>query len=101
MSSRIILRQSAADTADKVSGKVRGESCSAETYCLRGVRAKSGLMLGLGETEEEVIEALNDIHATGCRIVTIGQYLAPSLSHIPVVEYITPEKFEEYRNKGT
>jgi len=66
----------------------------------RGVRAKSGLMLGLGETEEEVIEALSDLHATGCRIVTIGQYLAPSLLHIPVAQYITPEKFNEYRRKG-
>lgn len=66
----------------------------------KGVRAKSGLMLGLGETEEEILEALSDIHATGCRIVTIGQYLAPSMSHIPVVEYITPEKFVEYRNRA-
>jgi len=66
----------------------------------RGVRAKSGLMLGLGEREEEVIEALNDLYATGCRIVTIGQYLAPSLAHIPVAEYVTPEKFDEYRRKG-
>ncbi len=66
----------------------------------RGVRAKSGLMLGLGETEEEVLEALNDLYATGCRIVTIGQYLAPSLAHIPVVEYVAPEKFEEYRQRG-
>ena len=66
----------------------------------RGVRAKSGIMLGLGETEEEVTEALKDLYATGCRIVTIGQYLAPSLDHIPVVEYVTPEKFEEYRRRG-
>jgi lipoic acid synthetase len=66
----------------------------------RGVRAKSGIMLGLGETEEEVIEALNDLYETGCRIVTIGQYLAPSLDHMPVVEYVTPEKFDEYRKKG-
>ena len=66
----------------------------------KGVRAKSGLMLGLGETEEEVLAALNDLYATGCRIVTIGQYLAPSLAHIPVVEYVTPEKFEEYRQRG-
>jgi lipoic acid synthetase len=65
-----------------------------------GVRAKSGLMLGLGETEEEVIEALNDLYATGCRIVTIGQYLAPSLAHIPVAEYVTPGKFDEYQRKG-
>lgn len=66
----------------------------------RGVRTKSGIMLGLGETEEEVIEALNDLYATGCKIVTIGQYLAPSLDHMPVVEYVTPEKFDEYRKKG-
>ncbi len=66
----------------------------------RGVRPKSGLMLGLGETEEEVLEALHDLFATGCRIVTIGQYLAPSLAHIPVVEYVTPEKFAEYRQRG-
>jgi lipoic acid synthetase len=54
-------------------------------------------MLGLGESEGEVIEALSDLYATGCRIVTIGQYLAPSLSHMPVIEYVTPEKFDEYR----
>ena len=66
----------------------------------RCVRTKSGIMLGLGEREEEVNEALNDLYATGCRIVTIGQYLAPSLEHMPVVEYVTPEKFEEYRRKG-
>jgi lipoyl synthase len=65
-----------------------------------GKTAKSGLMLGLGESEEEVTEALHDLHATGCSIVTIGQYLAPTLSHIPVVEYIAPEKFGEYRQKG-
>ncbi len=66
----------------------------------RGVRAKSGLMLGLGETQKEVIEALNDLYATGCRIVTLGQYLAPSLAHITVMEYVTPDKFEEYRRLG-
>ena len=66
----------------------------------RGVRAKSGIMLGLGESEEEVVDALKDLYATGCRIVTIGQYLAPSLSHMPVAEYVTPDKFEEYRQKG-
>jgi len=66
----------------------------------RGIVTKSGMMLGLGEKEEEVIEALHDLHATGCSIVTIGQYLAPTLSHIPVAEYITPEKFDDYRKKG-
>jgi len=66
----------------------------------RGVRAKSGIMLGLGEREEEVFEALLDLFATGCRIVTIGQYLSPSLFHGPVTEYVTPDKFEEYRRRG-
>lgn len=65
-----------------------------------GVTAKSGLMLGLGETEEEVMEALADLYNTGCRVVTIGQYLAPSVNHMPVVEYVTPEKFDEYGNKA-
>ncbi len=66
----------------------------------RGVRTKSGLMLGLGENEEEVIEALYDLYDAGCTIVTIGQYLAPSLDHIPVAEYVTPEKFDQYRHKA-
>lgn len=63
----------------------------------RGMVAKSGLMLGLGETHEEVIGSLHDLHSAGCSVVTLGQYLAPSLKHMPVVEYITPEKFEEFR----
>ena len=63
----------------------------------RGMVAKSGLMLGLGETREEVMESLHDLHAAGCSVVTLGQYLAPSLNHMPVAEYITPEVFEEYR----
>jgi len=63
----------------------------------RGMVAKSGLMLGLGETREEVLESLHDLHVAGCSIVTLGQYLAPSLNHMPVVEYVTPEVFEEYR----
>ncbi len=66
----------------------------------RGIPAKSGIMLGLGETEDEVIEALHDLREAGCSIVTIGQYLAPTLNHLMAAEYITPEKFEEYRVKG-
>ncbi|HPT12685.1 MAG TPA: lipoyl synthase, partial [Bacteroidales bacterium] len=66
----------------------------------RGVTAKSGFMLGLGETSEEIIESLNDLRENGCKIVTIGQYLAPSLKHMPVVEYVTPEKFDSYGKKA-
>lgn len=62
----------------------------------RDVTAKSGIMLGLGETEEEIIQTLLDMRNSGCRIVTIGQYLAPSLKHMPVSEYVSPEKFESY-----
>jgi len=66
----------------------------------KGIPAKSGIMLGLGETEAEVTGAMNDLRAAGCTVVTIGQYLSPSLDHMPVTEYVTPEKFEEYRLKG-
>jgi len=66
----------------------------------RGVIAKSGLMLGLGENESEVLETLADLRTTGCTVVTIGQYLAPSLAHMPVAEYIKPEKFEWYGNRA-
>lgn len=65
-----------------------------------GKICKSGLMLGLGEYEEEVIGTINDIYITGCRILTIGQYLKPSPLHMDVVEYIIPEKFAFYRQKA-
>jgi lipoic acid synthetase len=54
-------------------------------------------MLGMGETEEEVLETIKDIHETGCKILTIGQYLQPAFGFMEVVEYILPEKFEQYR----
>jgi lipoic acid synthetase len=63
----------------------------------KGKIAKSGFMLGLGEKYEEVIETIQDIHGTGCKILTIGQYLQPGLDYMEVAEYITPDKFEEYR----
>lgn len=62
----------------------------------KGMAAKSGFMVGLGETEGEVIETINDIYDTGCRIITIGQYLKPSAAHMDVKEYIAPEKFKDY-----
>jgi len=61
------------------------------------IYTKSGIMLGLGEKKEEVVAALTDLRAAGCDFLTIGQYLAPSKKHHPVVEFISPEIFEEYR----
>lgn len=61
------------------------------------IRLKSGIMLGLGEGEEELIGVFRDLHAAGCRLLSIGQYLAPSLKHQPVQEYVPPERFEHLR----
>jgi lipoic acid synthetase len=63
-------------------------------------RTKSGIMLGLGETEEEVIQVLHDLRRVNVDIVTIGQYLQPSKKHLPVKEFITPEQFEKYGRIG-
>lgn len=65
-----------------------------------GVTAKSGLMLGLGETESEVLETMDDLRKVNCSILTLGQYLQPSLEHLKVVDYITPEQFGKFRNDG-
>jgi lipoyl synthase len=62
-----------------------------------GVPTKSGIMLGLGETHEEVHQTLIDLRSTGCRIVTIGQYLRPSSTHHPVVRFVPPAEFENWR----
>ena len=65
-----------------------------------GVRAKSGVMLGLGETEEEVLETMDDLVKAGVSIMTLGQYLQPTKKHLEVVEFITPEKFNYYKEIG-
>ena len=57
-------------------------------------------MLGLGETHDEVLQTMDDLLEAGCKVMTIGQYLAPTATHMPVVEYITPERFAEYRKIG-
>ena len=62
-----------------------------------GAVSKSGLMVGLGESDDEVLQTLRDLRNVGVEIVTLGQYLRPSLEHYPVAAYITPEKFEWYR----
>jgi lipoic acid synthetase len=61
---------------------------------------KSGLMVGLGEREEEVFAVLADLRAVDCRIVTIGQYLAPSQDHLPVVEYVEPARFARWKERA-
>ena len=63
-------------------------------------RTKSGIMLGLGEMEEEVIQTMKDLREANVDIVTIGQYLQPSKKHLPVKEFITPEQFEKYEKLG-
>ncbi len=65
-----------------------------------GITAKSGIMVGLGETPAEVEELMDDLRATGCQIMTIGQYLQPSHRHYPVAEYVTPEQFKRYEETG-
>lgn len=65
-----------------------------------GIVSKSGIMLGLGETRDEILETMDDLRAVGCRVMTIGQYLQPTARNIEVVEYIRPEVFEEYRTIG-
>lgn len=60
-----------------------------------GVRTKSGIMLGLGESQEEIEEAMDDLRSVGVQILTLGQYLQPTKNHLAVVEFITPKKFEE------
>ena len=65
-----------------------------------GATAKSGIMVGLGETPEEVEELMDDLHRVGCRILTIGQYLQPSHKHYPVAEYVTPAQFAFYKEIG-
>jgi len=65
-----------------------------------GVCSKTGLMVGLGETQNEVTDVMDDLLAAGCDILTIGQYLAPSKYHIPVAQYIHPDQFEDYKRIG-
>jgi len=62
----------------------------------RAIYTKSGLMLGLGETEAELFTALGDLRQAGCDILTLGQYLQPTLKHLPVVEFVSPQRFSAY-----
>lgn len=65
-----------------------------------GMKTKSGVMLGLGESEEEVLETMDDLRAVNVDILTLGQYLQPTKEHLPVAEFVTPEKFAYYKEIG-
>ncbi len=65
-----------------------------------GIRSKSGIMLGLGETREEILETMDDLRAVGCEVMTIGQYLQPSKENYPLQEYVHPDTFAEYAEIG-
>lgn len=65
-----------------------------------GIRSKSGIMLGLGETPDEILQTMDDLREVGCEVMTIGQYLQPTARHYPVKEYIYPDTFEQYRQEG-
>ena len=64
------------------------------------IHTKSGIMLGLGEREEEILQAMRDLRESNCDILTLGQYLQPTLKHLPVIEFVTPAKFAEYKTRA-
>jgi len=71
-----------------------------EQIAKSGTRAKSGIMLGLGETREEILEVMDDLRSVGVEVLTLGQYLQPSVNHLALEEFITPEVFKEYEIIG-
>jgi len=77
----------------RVLGKVK-------TKAGASIHTKSGLMLGLGESEAELFTAMDDLRRVGCDILTMGQYLQPTLKHLPVVEFVSPERFESYGQRA-
>ena len=80
--------------------KYRTSLRTLEIISQMGAVSKSGLMVGLGESDDEVLQTLRDLRDVGVEIVTLGQYLRPTLEHYPVAAYITPEKFEWYRTQA-
>jgi lipoic acid synthetase len=68
--------------------------------CAPGTLTKSGLMVGLGETREEMLEVMTDLRAAACGLLTIGQYLQPSPEHRPVIRYVPPEEMADYEDIG-
>lgn len=94
------------ETVERLTRKVRIQakyhrSLSVIKYLKEnGARTKSGIMLGLGEEKEEVLQALQDLKDNGCDVVTLGQYLQPTPKHLPVVRFVHPDEFAYYREEG-
>jgi len=94
------------ETVRRLSGSVRSRATYEVSLqvgaqvAASGIVSKSGIMLGLGETREEVLRTMDDLREVGCRVMTIGQYLQPTADNIEVKEYIRPEVFDEYRQIG-
>jgi lipoic acid synthetase len=97
------------ETVERLTKKVRDPKAGYQqtldvlAYCKKqhpDILTKTSLMLGLGETDEEVLQCMQDIKNHGVDILTLGQYLRPTLNHLPVERYVSPEKFLEFRNKG-
>ncbi len=94
------------ETVERLTPQIRSRakysrSLSVIEYIGRaGITSKSGIMLGLGETEQEIYNTMDDLRKADCKVFTLGQYLRPSFEHMEVVEYVEPEKFEEYRKAG-
>ena len=79
---------------------VAASSSSASGRPIPALPTKSGLMVGVGETDEEIVEVMRDLHAHGCSMLTVGQYLQPSRGHLPVERFVEPARFEEFRRIG-
>lgn len=94
------------ETVPRLYGEVRPQAQYARSLRVleesrrQGMVTKSGLMVGLGETSGEVLEVMRDLRETGCRILTIGQYLQPTKSHLPVDRFVHPKEFKLYREEG-
>lgn len=94
------------ETVERLTPRIRSRaryrtSLAALQHIARsGTAAKSGLMVGLGETADEVLAAMDDLRASGVTLMTIGQYLRPTRTHVPVAEYVAPQQFEYYRREA-
>lgn len=94
------------ETVERLSNQVRSRakypvSLEALRYAAeKGFITKSGIMVGLGETKEEVVQVMKDLRTVGCRLFTIGQYLQPTPNNLDIVEYVTPKQFAEYKKIG-